>query len=209
MFAWPVINLSAKHDIYHTKIYSPSDKIKISFNSYYTMKMFTFSYMNFVHELVHELFYYRPQRSWAKVMFLQASVILSTGECLPQCMLGYHPPGSGHPLGADTPPGANTPRDQTSPGGRHPPPGADTPPGTRHPLPGADTPPGTTPPPQEADSGIWSTSGRYASYWNAFMFAMQLRWGLWRKEGNRIVVLSSMVKYLKTTFIFEVRRLST
>ena len=36
--------------------------------------------------------YYRPQRSWAKVMFLQASVILSTGGCLPQCMLGYHPP---------------------------------------------------------------------------------------------------------------------
>ena len=29
------------------------------------------------------------------------------------------------------------------------------------------TPP--PPPPPEADSGIWSTSGRYASYWNAFL----------------------------------------
>ena len=27
---------------------------------------------------------------------------------------------------------------------------------------------GSSPPP-EADSGIWSTSGRYASYWNAFL----------------------------------------
>ena len=27
----------------------------------------------------------------AKVMFLQVSVILLTGGCLPQCMLGYHP----------------------------------------------------------------------------------------------------------------------
>ena len=25
-------------------------------------------------------------------------------------------------------------------------------------------------PPPEADSGIWSTSGQYASYWNAFLF---------------------------------------
>ena len=43
-----------------------------------------------------------PQRSWGKVMFLQASVILLTGGCLPQCMLGY-PPGADSPLGADTP----------------------------------------------------------------------------------------------------------
>ena len=62
---------------------------------------------------------YRPQRSWAKVMFLQASVILLTGGCLPQCMLGYTP------LGADT-----------TPQGRHPP-GADTPPKQ---TPKADTP---------------------------------------------------------------------
>ena len=28
------------------------------------------------------------------------------------------------------------------------------------------------PPSREADSGIWSTSGRYASYWNAFLFIL-------------------------------------
>ena len=38
------------------------------------------------------------------------------------------------------------------------------PPESRHP-PGADNPP-----PREADSGIWSMSGRYASYWNAFLY---------------------------------------
>ena len=40
----------------------------------------------------------------AKVMFLLVSVILSGGG-VPQCMLGYHPPGT-HPPGADTPPPA-------------------------------------------------------------------------------------------------------
>ena len=50
---------------------------------------------------------YRPQRSWAKVMFLQVCVILFTGRCLPQCMLGYH-----HPPGADT---ATPPQEQTPP----------------------------------------------------------------------------------------------
>ena len=93
------------------------------------------------HKLQREYFY-RPQRSWAKVMFLQASVILSTGgRCLPQWMLGYHP------QGADTPPGADTP-------------------GRRHPQ--EQTPPEQTPP--EGDSSIRSKSGRYASYWNAFLF---------------------------------------
>ena len=32
------------------------------------------------------------------------------------------------------------------------------------------TPRADTPAPSGADSGIWSTSGRYASYWNAFLF---------------------------------------
>ena len=42
---------------------------------------------------------YRPQRSWAKVMFLQASVILFRGGGpggLPQCMRGYPPPHPTH-----------------------------------------------------------------------------------------------------------------
>ena len=71
-------------------------------------------------------------------MFLQASVILSTGGgCLPQYMLGYHPPGADTPRGADTPqsrhpPGADTradippeqtpPREQTPPWEQTPPP---------------------------------------------------------------------------------------
>ena len=73
-------------------------------------------------------------KRWAKVMFLQASVILLTGGGVPQCMLGYpHPPQ------------ADTPRS------RHPPPR------NRHPPP-----------------GIRLTSGRYASYWNAYLFLLLL-----------------------------------
>ena len=49
-----------------------------------------------------------------------------------------------------------------------------TPPRQGEPPPGAD-PPGADPlpeqtPPREAHSSIRSTSGRYASYWNAFLF---------------------------------------
>ena len=92
--------------------------------------------------------------------------------CLPQCMLGYTPPGSRHPPqeqtphqsrppksrptpGADTsgsrhPPGADTPRsrppEQTTPRSSHPPP-------SRHPPkqtpPGADTPRSRHPPTTE------------------------------------------------------------
>ena len=57
----------------------------------------------------------------AKVMFLQASAILSTGvgggECLPQCMLWYHTPGADTPQIRHTPIplGADTPQEQTPP----------------------------------------------------------------------------------------------
>ena len=81
---------------------------------------------------------YQPQRSWAKVMFLQVSVILLTGGvCLSTCW-------DTTPLGADLlgadPPRADTPQEQT------PPPESKRPPGSR--PPGADTPLGadTTPP---------------------------------------------------------------
>ena len=60
-----------------------------------------------IHGLFIPRIFYRPQRSWAKVIFLQVSVILLTGGCLPQCMLGYPPeqtlPGSRHPW-EQTPP---------------------------------------------------------------------------------------------------------
>ena len=46
---------------------------------------------------------------------------------------------------------------------------AGIPPWSRHPPPGADTPPPGPDPRREADSRIRSMSGRYASYWNAFL----------------------------------------
>ena len=68
---------------------------------------------------------YRPQRSWAKVIFSQAcvknSVHRGEGVCLSACW--------DTPTLEQTPLGADTPREQTPPGSRHPqsrhPPGAD------------------------------------------------------------------------------------
>ena len=90
--------------------------------------------------------YYRLQRSWAKVIFSQAcvknSVHRGEGVCLSACW--------------DTPPGADTPPTRQPP---------------QTPLDQADTTPQTRQtPPWEADSSIRSTSSRYASYWNAFLF---------------------------------------
>ena len=67
-------------------------------------------------------------------------------------------------------PGRYTPLDQAGnpPWTRQvPPPREQTPP----PRPGRYPPGPDTPPPGTADSGIRSTFGRYASYWNAFMFS--------------------------------------
>ena len=88
--------------------------------------------------------YYRLQRSWAKVMFLQASVILLTGGVSASVHAGIHTPQEQTPPreqthpSKQTPPGADTPPKQTPLGSRHPP--KQTPPTSRHP-PGADTPP--------------------------------------------------------------------
>ena len=78
-------------------------------------------------------YHYRPQRSWANVIFSEAcvknSVHRGRGGCLPQCMLGYTPLGAGPPSGWDTP------QEQTlPPGSRHP--WKQTPPA----IPGADSP---------------------------------------------------------------------
>ena len=68
-------------------------------------------------------YFYRPQRSWGKVMFLQASVILLTGVgCLPQCMLGYTPPEQTPPRSRHTPQSRHAPLEQTPPGVNTPPP---------------------------------------------------------------------------------------
>ena len=80
------------------------------------------------------------------------------------------------PLGADTPQSRH-PREHTPPRSRHP--HEQTPPWSRHLL-GADTPKEQIPhwsrhppgadTPQEGDCSIRSTSGRYASCCNAFLF---------------------------------------
>ena len=70
------------------------------------------------------LHFYRPQRSWGKVMFLQVSVILFTGGVPDQ----VHPPGPGTPPVPGTHPdqvhplGPGTPSDQVYPSrrGTHP-----------------------------------------------------------------------------------------
>ena len=96
----------------------------------------------------------------AKVIFLHLFVILFTGGegvCLSGCWDTTTPP----PRTRQTPPDqADTPTpDQTPPPLR-----------IRPPLLGPGRhPPGPGRPPREADSSIRSTSGRYASYWNAFL----------------------------------------
>ena len=78
----------------------------------------------------------------AKVIFLHLFVILFTGGCLPQCMLGNH---------------------------------------TRA---------------REAESGIRSMSGRYASYWNAFLFHSVLKSNL-SMLLTKYIVLHEFEHYLK------------
>ena len=109
--------------------------------------------------------YYPPQRSWGKVMFLQASVILLTGgEYLtpppPDLEQTHHPPphppDQVHPPGTRyTPPGPGTPPppwDQVHPPG----PGTPPSPGDQVHPPGPGTPPPRTrytPPPTQSMLG--------------------------------------------------------
>ena len=92
---------------------------------------------------------YRPQTKFAKVMFSQVSVCPRGGAYSIACW--------------DTHP---QPRDQ-----RQTPPWADTPwaetPWVNTPL---DRHPHRQRPPCSVHAGIRSTSGRYASHWNAFLF---------------------------------------
>ena len=120
-----------------------------------------------------------------------AKVYIFTPVCHSFCSRGggggSAPVHAGIPPLEQTPPGADPPGSRHPPRpGRHPPTRADTtppgpgrhPPGPgRHPPDQADTPwtrqtpPRTRPPsPREADCSIRLTSGRYASYWNAFLF---------------------------------------
>ena len=122
-------------------------------------------------------------------MFLHVSVILSTGG------LRRTPPGPGRtPPGpgrtppppkdqADTPPGTreNPPRSRENPPGtrenplgpgRTPPDQGEPPRPGRHPPGTRENPPSRETPPREEDCSIRSMSGRYASYWNAFLSYM-------------------------------------
>ena len=111
------------------------------------------------------IYFYRPQRSWVKVMFLQASVNLLTGGgvCLSACWDARLPqtrqtPRPGRPPWDQADPRTRqTPRDQ-----------ADTPWDQADPLDQADPPPWT----RQTPPSIWSMSGRYASYWNAFLLSL-------------------------------------
>ena len=119
---------------------------------------------------------YRPQRSCG-----QGNIFT------PVCHSVHRGGSASMHAGIPPPPGSDTttpprirppwirhhqPPDQTPPQIR--------PPRIRHHHPPDQTPPRTrqTPPirhpPWEADSSIRSTSGRYASYWNAFLFAIFL-----------------------------------
>ena len=123
-----------------------------------------------LHLLVNS-YHYRPQTKFAKVMFLHLSVILITGGggCLPQCMLGSIPQDKRQtspdqrqtPLGPEAdPPG---PEADTLPWTR----GRHTPPWTRgrHPYPQDQR---QTPHPEKTHPPS-ATSGRYVSYWNAYL----------------------------------------
>ena len=107
---------------------------------------------------------YCPQRSWGKVMFLHVSVILfTTGFCLSACWdipPGPDTPRTRHPPKEQTPQ-EQTLQEQTPPQGQTPA-GPDTPQEQTPPEPGL-------PPHRSACWEIRVTSGRYASYWNAYL----------------------------------------
>ena len=102
---------------------------------------------------------------WGKVIFLHLSVILFTGVWSASVHAGISPPPpprTRHPL-EQTPPWDQAPPEQTPQTGQ-------TPPGTRHPsLEQTPPPPQSRPPRSSACWEIRSTSGRYASYWNAIL----------------------------------------
>ena len=112
---------------------------------------------------------YRPQTKFVKVIFLHLSVSHSVqggGEgCLSHCMLGYIP-GQVQPQQVHPPPSRYPPGQVHRPGQVHPlqvhPPAGTSPYNQVHPL-------------CTVHAGIRSTSGRYASHWNAILFIIPFR----------------------------------
>ena len=143
-------------------------------------------------------------------MFLQASVILSTGGRVSASLHagmpdspGSRPPRTRHttPLDQAHPPGPGTPppRSRYSPRLGTPPP----PDQAHQPLDQAHHPPsGPGTHPREADASIRSMSGRYAAYWNAFLFCEFFSGKYQSSHGRLIIYLMCIVlrnnQYLKT-----------
>ena len=109
---------------------------------------------------------YRPQRSWGKVMFLQASVILLMGVCLPQCMLEYTPIAQDqvHPPRPGTPPKTRCtiPQGQAHPPRPGTPPTRYTPQDKVHPLKTRYTPPKQVHPPTTTAAGSTHPTGMHS-----------------------------------------------
>ena len=124
--------------------------------------------------LVKRFYYYRLQRSCGQgYVFTRVCDSVHRGWWGVEGSPG-RPPGQGEPPWdqadtprdqADTPRTGRTARDQAdTPGTRQTPPTGRTPPGPgRHPS-------GPGIPPRGEDCSIRSMSGRYASYWNAFLY---------------------------------------
>ena len=114
---------------------------------------------------------YRPQRSCGQGnIFTPVCHSVHGGFCLSACWdttpRTRHPPEQSTPLEQTPPDQTPCPPWSRHPGSRHPP--WSRPPRSRSPT--EQTPwEQIPPPPREADSSIRSTSGRYASYWNAFL----------------------------------------
>ena len=120
--------------------------------------------------ILSEQLYYRPQRSCGQGniftpvchSFCSRGGSASVHAGIPPPLDQADLPRPGRPPGTrQTPQGADPPRTRQTPLTRQTPPRPCRPP---HPPYKADTPP------READSSIRSTSGRYASYWNAYLF---------------------------------------
>ena len=129
--------------------------------------------LNSLKVLLHTCFY-RPQQSCECYVFTCVCLSTRGGGHLPQCMLGYHHPQEQTPPPWSRPPREQNPLEQTppSPGADNPswektPPGADTPPRSRHHPPCEQTTPWDQSNPPRRDGHF---CGRYASYWNAFLF---------------------------------------
>ena len=113
----------------------------------------------------------------AKVTFLLVSVILLTRGVSASVHAGIHPPEAGK----QTPPWEQTP----SPGSRH------NCPRSRHPQ-EQTHPPGSRHPLRVANSRVRSMSGRYASYWNVFLFSFSIHKSKNRKPSIVVYFLLSV-----------------